>query len=441
MFVLEPRYVDFLKIEPSILNFALVGLIFIFIAKNRPLWSLSIIVVLPFMLWMSSCNLGFVFYSGYALIITLAINYIKAFPLAFHNKKYKGIVLLSILLVLWAILSPLFYPVRDGLHVGWSLSRERAIEFLPPLLLFPIVIRNVKDVKVFIRSFINVLLFAHIFIILSSVFFIASGQSISSIGKMRIFGLTAVYWESGLLLLCIIYLLIVQKLRPSACFLFSSVAIIGLVIGGSRSRILATLFSIVYFMVPYAHKRIITGVTFVLLALSFFFVLPNSFKAVLFSKVVARIEQSTDTDIMEATSGRSDLYSEAYERWKESPVLGVGSGYAIKPIIINDEVVRRSPHSFFIELLACQGLLGVLVLLIILFKVIRIVFRNEACSSYFNLSAERRLVVSFIIYGVVNWAFKAHWGITFSAIALFSCFDNALRAEHRRYAASLSVNK
>lgn len=430
----DSQYINFFSLEPSLLTCFLVSAIFVFISNFRPQWMLAIICVQPYLLWIVSCNIGFAFYPAYALAITTAIKFNSKVLRAATTRQYNGIIFLCMIIVMWAILSPLIYPIRDGFHAGWTISRERVIEIFLPILFLPILVHTRYQLNHFISALIKTLIISHFIIFLFALAFVTSGESISSLWKMRILGITSVYWESGLLLICLIYLYISRKISFSLGFIFSIIAVLGLAIGGSRSRIIATLLSSAYFILPYLSRKAVGVIAVLTIILSTFTILPSSFKESIFSRITERIAQSSDSDLREATSGRSDLYLEAYERWKESPIIGVGSGYAVRPILINGEPVRRSPHSFFIELLACQGIVGIFLLLTIFVKLLKkISFLNKSVTYLSDLRSEERLIIALIIYGITNWAFKAHWGIAFSAITLLACFDRIVKHEIRYY--------
>jgi len=111
------------------------------------------------------------------------------------------------------------------------------------------------------------------------------------------------------------------------------------------------------------------------------------------------LERLGDVFARPETAGgrRFDLYTEGWDRFTESPVVGVGAGNSGIVVEIPDELVRLdkrgSPssslyrmqmHSFYLEILYEQGVIGAIIMLAFFFHLMRIVVSNRKIDENFG---------------------------------------------------------
>jgi hypothetical protein len=301
---------------------------------------------------------------------------------------------------------------------------QRGIIMLAILFFIPAIIREKEDLHKFICSSVYVFIVIHILAMITSFIFLLKGHSLLNLHLMRVLETPPVYWDSGLLLIGLAYLFVKREMNSGLLVIFCILACAGIILGNSRTRFLATFLCLLYFIYPYVNRRLIVwAVTLLFIFSAGLLALPKVENY--FSRLVnQRIEQSIGKSFAEMSTGRASAYEFSYNRWKQNPILGVGSCYIFpRPSVINKQNSDPASrvHNYYLEVLAGQGVAGIFLLIIVLlistqviFKIVKVKAKNVI---------DGRYLISLFLFGIINWLFKESWGITYSIIALLSVYS------------------
>jgi hypothetical protein len=394
--------------------------LFIVLAQFRPFMAIALMCIYTEIPWSASWKPIVTIYPAYPFLLFLYIKYSTRIVGAVFDLRYRLVILLSALIIVWSFLSPVLYPASYGPSITFTQNPNyhRAITLLSLLLFIPAVLRSRNDIRGFLLSTIHVLIAIHILVVIATVYFLMSGHSLYELHLMRILNTPPVFWESGLLMLGLAYLLVFREISTLSLISLGILACIGLLLGNSRTRFLATFICLFYFLYPYISKRLIAWIVSLMLLLTASpILLPHNAKDYSSRLIKQRIEQSTTMDINKISSGRISTYKFTFERWKESPLVGVGSCYILPRTL--DKAPRV--HNYFLEILAGQGLLG-LILLISVLVISFIIISHIGMKKAYNV-VEGRFIVALFLYGLINWMFKESWGITYCTIAMLSVYS------------------
>ena len=347
--------------------------------------------------------------------------------IAILSFRYRFVVLLSILIVFWSFLSPVLYSASYGPAITFTLNPNyhRAILLLAIFLLLPAVLHTREDILSFLHSTTILFIFIHLLLIVATVMFLISGNSLYDLHLMRILDTPPIYWESGLFLLCVGYSFVVRKMSTGFLIFFAVIGFSGLLLGNSRTRFLATFLCLLYFIYPYVSRRLIAwAITIVFLLAVIPLLMPHNVINYFTRLVNQRVEQSYGKTFAEMSSGRMIAYTFAYKRWKDSPFLGVGSCYVLprqKTFINRSQKSMPRVHNYYLEVLAGQGTVGFIVLIAILGMTFLTIWRVGRIKS--KHAPDARLIIAFFYFGIINWFFKESWGITYSTIVLIAAYS------------------
>lgn len=392
---------------------------------KRPMLALAFICVQPYFLWAVGTNFGASFYLAYLAVGIIAWKFRKRI-FSRQAPSYGPILIFSMILVFWSVISPLLYPIRDGLFSGYSLSRINLVGSLLPLLLIPRILRNKKDVEYFIQSFIGLLIFLIMIFSLCSLVLLVSGQrTITTLTGTRILGVLPHSWEAALLFIGLAFVHSMGWMPSRRLIPLVLISIFGLLLSNSRTKVFATLFCSAYIVLPYLRRFVFPAMALCSVLFIGMLALPDNIKKQGWEIIEKRIDQTTSDDIEESTSGRSVLYTQAYESFRSSPWIGVGEGYAITPGLRYGKMVRQSPHSYYVGVLAQQGLIGAGIFLLIIAITINLIWQvRRICSTSTRDASIARFLVAVVIYGLFCMVLKASWGSTFWSLALLQVFYN-----------------
>lgn len=133
----------------------------------------------------------------------------------------------------------------------------------------------------------------------------------------------------------------------------------------SRGAMVAILVSVVLNMVVNKGYRPRMLIRILILV----FLVYLLFRTYLSSVLLQNIERVTDFGV-EDDNGRFELWSHAYELWKESPILGIGLGGVVSHI-------GHGSHNLFVELLAETGALGLILFVVFSLRVIKNAYKHS----------------------------------------------------------------
>lgn len=410
----------------SFLLYVILGGVFL----KHPMLAISFICVQPYFLWGVGTNFGVSFYLAYLAVAIIVWKYRKRIY-SRQAPSYGPILLFSMILVLWSIISPLLYPVRDGMFCGYSLSRVNLVGSLLPMLLLPRILRNKTDVVDFIRSSIGLLAVLNCIVFLCCLVLLATDRSFSLLTTTNILGVMPHSWEAALLLIGLAFAHAMGWMSSRRLIPLVLLAMFCLVVADSRTKVFAALVCTAYIVLPYLGRFVFPTIMLSFVLYVGYLVAPPNIIEVGLENIEKRILQTKSDDIVERTSGRSVLYAQAYESFLTSPWVGVGEGYAITPILRYGKLARPSPHSFYIGVLAHQGLIGAGILLIVIVLAMRLMWKTrQVCSVSYRDAIIARFLNALLFYGLFCMGLKASWGTTFWALALLQVFYNVSTQKH-----------
>lgn len=418
-------YINFIDLNNSIWGLLTLSLLFIIIAQLRPLWALSLMCVYPTIPWSASYKPIITLYPVYPLVLFFCFKYLKEIIRAVFANRYSFVIMLSCLIIIWSFLSTLLYPASYGPPISFSQNPnfQRGVLLLAVLLFLPALLRSRYDIRRFLFSTTNLLMAIHILIVIVAVFYLMSGHYLYDLHLMRLLETPPIFWESGLLLLCLAYFFVLSEMNTGLLIVFATLACAGLILGNSRTRFLSTIFCLLYFLYPYVSKRMIALIVSLVLFLSLSpLALPDNVNDYFSRLINQRIKQSSSNNLSQITAGRTEMYEFAFKRWTENPMLGVGSCYILprKATINQQSMGAPRVHNYYLEVLAGQGAVGFGLLIIVVGMCIIMTLRIAILKA--DKAVDGRLIVALFFFGIINWAAKESWGITYCAIALLSMY-------------------
>lgn len=418
------NYINFFTLEGSLWGWLIMSVLLVIVAQFRPFLVVALMIFYPTVLWSASWRPFVTLYSIYPLLLFLFVKHIKDIFVSLFEYRHGLVVWLSVLIVAWSFMSPVLYPESYGETIPFSLNPNyhRGISTLFLLFFIPAVIKTRDDIHQFFSSTAYMFIVAHILLLIVAIFFLLAGHPLYDLHLMVFLNTPPIYWESGLFVLLLAYFLVNRKMGAGYLIAFCVLALFGLVLGNSRTRFVATFICMAYFIYPYINGRIVAWSTvLVILVTSCLAVLPGV--GGYFARLIdQRVEQSVGKTFYEMSSGRTMAYEYAYNRWKEKPLMGVGSCFILpKENLVNKQTNIIRVHNYYLEVLAGQGLAGFFLLLAVLgislMIIIKIVFKKA------DRVIDGRMLVALFLFGTINWMFKESWGITYSVIALLSVYD------------------
>lgn len=420
------NYINFLSLEGSIWGWFVMSMLLILVAQFRPFLVLSMMIFYPTVLWSASWKPFVTLYSIYPLFLFLFIRHIKDIFVAFFEFRHGLVVWLSVLIVAWSFMSPVLYPKSYGETISFSLNPnyQRGIGTLFLLFFIPAIIKTRDDIHQFFSSTAYMFMAAHILMLVAAIFFLLTDHPLYDLHLMLILKTPPIYWESGLFVLLLVYFLVNRRIGAGYLIAFCVLALFGLVLGNSRTRFVATFICMAYFIYPYINGRIVAWSTvLIILATSSLMVLPGV--GGYFARLIdQRVEQSAGKSFNEMASGRVMAYEYTYNRWKEKPLMGVGSCFILPKInLINKKTNIFRVHNYYLEVLAGQGIVGFSLLIVVLVISLIIIFKIVIKKA--GLVIDGRMIMTLFLFGTINWIFKESWGITYSVIALLSVYDKS----------------
>lgn len=406
----------------SLLLMCVCGVVFV----RRPMCALAFICIQPYFLWAVHVSYGVTVYLAYLAVLIIIVSYgRRVFSIAIPS--YGPILLLSMVLVFWSVMSPLIYPICHGLFAGYTASRVNSVGSLLPMLLIPRILTNKNDVGEFVRCSIGLLAVVNCIAFVCCLVLMASGRSIDLLPFTRILGVMPQALEAALLVISVAYVEATDR-RPSWQLIsLLLIGIFGLVIAESRTKMVAALCCTTYVVWPrlrrFAFLAMVTSATVTAVCL----VLPGGIRSQAWRIIERQIQETMSGDIDVVTSGRSILYAQAYDSFLSSPWIGVGEGYAIAPYLHRGVEIRSAPHNYYIGVLAQQGLVGAGILAVIIVLVIRLMLRlNRVHVASPRDAVMVRCLNAVVCYGLLCMIFKASWGSTFWSLALLQVFCNVV---------------
>jgi O-antigen ligase len=431
------QYVHYINFLDSFWGWVGLSTALLLVAHFWPPKAVALMSFYPTVLWSASWKPIVTLYPVYLLVLFMVVKYHRRIFRAITNRRYNLAVMMIGLITCWSLLSPIVYQASQGpaFTLLTTPNYQRGLLLLGVLLILPAFLQTRDDIFKFIRAFISLFIIVHCVMSAIAILFVASGHSIYQLHLMRVLDTPPIYWESGLLLIGLAYLFVERKMKLPILIVLGLVGLVGLIIGGSRTRFLTTFICLLYFMYPYMSVRL----TVACASLAFFiFVvvlcMPGSAKNYFSTIIGQRIEQSTIGDIKDSkeieriTSRRTVTYKKAFERWRERPIFGVGSCYILPrdAAVVQGKKSMPRVHNYILEVLAGQGIVGISLLMAVLV----ISFKNIWRISKYKSSAVigGRLIIALFGFGLINWVFKESWGITFCVVIMLSAYAGTLRS-------------
>lgn len=424
------------------LEFALIAAIVAFLAVLRPVIWLALLCAQPYLLTAFATEPGsrVALYLAYVVIGVVALrisNRVK------WRRLRSGLSVPVVMLLGWASISFLLYPTLDG-SLASSMSRIIMVGSLAPYILIVARLTTFSDVQVFLKHILRWLIIVQMLYAFAVAFAAQIGYSIESFNQVAIAGVTLYFSQGGLTLILVTsYLTWGDNLSPYVRWALMAAGALGfmlIVADGSRTILVVALLAVLF--IAWQRKKLMTylagGIaSFLILFLVLLATRPDILNAIT-TTWEGRLAQSTSSDLRELSSGRDLIYESVWYSFLESPLVGVGVGNAVEPLMFNGVLVRPNPHNFYLGTLGHQGLLGLsLVVLIVVvgFHRGRTLWKITTAAPH-----ERRLVllvITMVGYGTLCMAFKADYGITFWALGLLEVlYQAALQGKAGQWAAA-----
>lgn len=327
--------------------------------------------------------------SKYLGFLLFGLFIIKLFV---NNKK---IPLFSSFLILIVFL---FY---SAISIIWSsypmISLNRVITLLQLIGLFyitSITFNNTKNKEKFLK-YISLLGFGYALYIIYQVTLIGS---INEWTRVSISSEVDVNHIAAFLIIPLFSSLYLALNEKKAYLVITISSLVAITFTQSRGAIIASLFGFIaylVFIIKPAKEKIKYLIFLTIIVITILNIVPNEF--------FYRIAQFfTDFDRLSTGSARNIIWSWAYNEFLNSPIFGMGIG--------NFSEAYRPAHSSFFQVLADQGLIGVLLWGLILYSLISHNIKNIYVVIFFGL---------FIMSLTVDIYYQKYVWIIFGILASF----------------------
>lgn len=259
--------------------------------------------------------------------------------------------------------------------------------WLNPMLIFFILFNIIDDEETCNQVLLGLyfLFLALILTQLSATFgFIGyRAESIAEHGREGGFGAAGVYAVSLVLFFPFVLsgsvLMKRSNLFKTGCITLVFLILVGLVNAGSRNGAVAFLCSMLVYLLILKRKKIMGLLPIILLIIAMlvagtaaFVVSPSSVKTV----VSERFDPSTSKDLNAYSSGRTEIWKNGWKLFIDSPLIGHGR-YSYRILSqLRGYPVYGAPHNEYLKYLAEHGLIGLIVFLLIFFKIFQNIWQS-----------------------------------------------------------------
>ena len=351
------------------------------IGKNFNIYDLNFLLILvgfPLFTTFIDSSLGSIAYRAFALFISI-ICLCKT-PIRFSNYSYltKFVLFIFIIFIIKVTLEvTVLYPDNDLNNI-----RNNVLLFSYGIVGFPSLALLASYDKINTKT--DLYLAFIIFLLILSIGINNVGleasderENLNSRQSTLAFGDNGAY----LGILCLSILSRYKQLNISKITLL--LFIFGLIVGaiaiakaGSRGPLLGFIVASFFIMLqaPRNIKIIFWGgfIWFCSLGGSALVYL-SKFSPVLYSRVMESIEHGD-------TSGRDQLFIEAFEKIEESPILGSN------PVILESDTSFSSYHNCYLDIFVCLGVFwGIIYLFLVIYSGLKTLRKNESHSSAFQI--------------------------------------------------------
>lgn len=324
-----------------------------------------------------------------------------------------------------------YFSPKDEYALGW---RGLSFRLIPTIIPFASLF-FLSTERIRIKRYLNYVFgFSTTVTILYSIAYIVGildGIPVIDLRNIPVFGL---YMGSGSIYAAICSIFCISRLprakdlkSKNVYYLLFILSVMIVMLGMSRMIIFASAVALMYVITKIfaLRKSTVNLLMIAIFLLGIFFFLPVFENIAILNEISSAFEERLDEAVrspLEAGGLRFEMYKEGWQRFLESPIIGVGAGNSgilvyspIDPSLprLGTTVYRLHMHSFYLEILYEQGLLGTIVILAFLFHVGRIV--------HFNRRIDRNLADLYEIKIVANSVllFALIAGITGQATLLF----------------------
>ncbi|MBI4651561.1 O-antigen ligase family protein [Candidatus Desantisbacteria bacterium] len=333
---------------------------------------------------------------------------------------------------IFIVLITYFLNPKDEYSLGWRGLFDR---------LFPIVLTFMSGIllsseKERLLKYVNCvfILLVIITVLYGIAYLVGYSQDIFLL-DLRNVPIFSIYMGSGSIfaLICAVFCIIrassKEKYSTKVIYLLLLLCSVFIVfISLTRIYILAFFIVLIYMLFSDSklRKKIAYGIP--IISISFVLVVYFFMGTAKFKEIIElsrdRIEEGMSNP-EEAGAARFEMYEEGWKRFKASPVIGLGAGNSgivtkyIPSIFFehrDDAFVffRMQMHSFYLEILYEQGILGAVVFLIFLFHIIKIINLNRGITSEMKELYGLKLIANSImiiamISGITGNAILFYW--------------------------------
>jgi len=171
----------------------------------------------------------------------------------------------------------------------------------------------------------------------------------------------------------------ISNLFKTGCITLVFLILVGLVNAGSRNGAVAFLCSMLVYLLILKRKKIMgllpiifLIITMIVVGATAFVVSPSSVKTV----VIERFDPSTSEDVRSYTSGRTELWKNGWKLFIDSPLIGHGRHSFMILSQLRGYRYYGASHNEYLRALAEHGLIGLIVFLLIFFKIFQNIWQS-----------------------------------------------------------------
>ncbi|MDL1980218.1 MAG: O-antigen ligase family protein [Deltaproteobacteria bacterium] len=320
----------------------------------------------------------------YLLLIVWLLAIVQRPKMFMPNNINKLLILMGLV-----VLMSIFVKILRGEIPDISIMNE-VLGFkawLNPVLLFFILFNIVDDEETCNQALLG-LYFLFLALILTQLLatFGITGYKAESIvqhGRAGGFSAAGVYAVSLVLFFPFVLsgsvLMKRGNLFKIGCITLVFLILMGLVNAGSRNGAVAFLCSMLVYLLILKRKKIMgllpiifLIITMIVVGATAFVVSPSSVKTV----VSERFDPSTSEDLSAYSSGRTELWKNGWKLFVDSPLIGHGRNSFMILSQLRGYRYYGVPHNEYLRVLAEHGLIGLIVFLLIFFRIFQNIWQS-----------------------------------------------------------------
>lgn len=316
---------------------------------------------------------------------------------------------------------------------GVGLIRQHFVMSVIPFAGIAIVGQNQKRLHRTITAMLVILGLIQTIFLIGAINGLLQGDSVFQLRYLFIYGVPMFDARSELAVLFALTFLIVNTGRsPQVVYpLLLLVSVFLVIVGGSRAALLSVVVVIVY--MSYDRGKLSRSVFFVallllLVALSSSVVLFTETSDGLLGQIVELFSTQYDRTFRfpigeDPSSGRFEIWIQAWNSFVQSPLLGVGNGNATGVVAYfrpdgSVGLIRAGVHNYFLQILAENGIIGFVLFVVLLARMLWLMVQTRLKHIPTPELQRVRILGSAVLVLSLVQATTAYFGFGFWAGAL-----------------------